>query len=277
VTVEPPVALPPGRLVAIPGRGELFVRDTGGEGPPLLLLHGWLLSADVNWWPMYEPLRAAGWRVLAPDHRGHGRGLRSPAPFRLADCAADAAALLAAVASEPAVAVGYSLGGPVAQLRLREHPEAFRGLVFCATALDWQDAYLRVVWASMGLLRLALGLAPTLAWDVLLRLDAVPAGPQRRWLAAELSRGSAADLAHAGRELGRYDARGWISSLRRVPSAVVVTTRDWKVPPRKQLQLAEALGAPRFPVAANHYGIVTRPREFEPALLGAIRAVGGAA
>jgi pimeloyl-ACP methyl ester carboxylesterase len=187
VTVEPPVALPPGRLVAIPGRGELFVRDTGGEGPPLLLLHGWLLSADVNWWPMYEPLRAAGWRVLAPDHRGHGRGLRSPAPFRLADCAADAAALLAAVASEPAVAVGYSLGGPVAQLLLREHPEALRGLVFCATALDWQDAYLRVVWASMGLLRLALGLAPTLAWDVLLRLDAVPAGPQRRWLAAELS------------------------------------------------------------------------------------------
>jgi pimeloyl-ACP methyl ester carboxylesterase len=262
--------------VPIPGRGELFVRDTGGDGPPLLLLHGWLLSADINWWPMYEPLRAAGWRVLAPDHRGHGRGPRSPAPFRLADCAADAAALLAAVASEPAVAVGYSLGGPVAQVLAREHPEALRGLVFCATALDWRDAYLRIVWASMGLLRLALGLAPTLAWDGLLRLDGVPAGPQRRWLAAELSRGSPVDLAQAGRELGRHDARGWIASLRRLPSAVVVTTRDWKVPPRKQQRLADALGAATFPVASNHYGIVTRPREFEPQLVNAIRTASGA-
>src|SRR6478609_7013330 len=87
----PPAPLPPGRTVTVPGRGEVFLRDTGGDGPPLLLLHGWTASADLNWIRVYAPLAEAGYRVLAVDHRGHGRGIRSPAPFRLSDCAADAA------------------------------------------------------------------------------------------------------------------------------------------------------------------------------------------
>jgi 3-oxoadipate enol-lactonase len=90
----PPVPLPPGRAVLVPGRGELFVRDSGGDGPPVLLLHGWMFSADTNWFTVYGPLQAAGYRVIALDHRGHGRGLRTPDEFRLVDCAADAAALL---------------------------------------------------------------------------------------------------------------------------------------------------------------------------------------
>src|SRR3954451_4691237 len=89
---EPPVELPPGRVVHVPGRGELFVRDTGGDGPAVLLLHGWMFSADLNWFPVYAPLAEAGYRVLAIDHRGHGRGLRTHVPFRLSDCADDAAA-----------------------------------------------------------------------------------------------------------------------------------------------------------------------------------------
>src|SRR5690348_11050534 len=72
---EPPVEMPPARTVHVPGRGEFFVRDTGGDGPPLLLLHGWTASADLNWYAQYGPLAAAGYRVIALDHRGHGRGL----------------------------------------------------------------------------------------------------------------------------------------------------------------------------------------------------------
>src|SRR3954453_9074565 len=70
-------------------------RDSGGDGPALLLLHGWMVSADLNWIRAYDALAGAGYRVLALDHRGHGRGLRTPEPFRLADCAGDAAALCA--------------------------------------------------------------------------------------------------------------------------------------------------------------------------------------
>ena len=88
---DPPFQLPPGLTLQIPGRGELFLRDTGGEGPVVMLLHGWMVSADMNWGGAYVDLAEAGYRVLAIDHRGHGRGLRPLGPFRLSDCAADAA------------------------------------------------------------------------------------------------------------------------------------------------------------------------------------------
>src|SRR5688572_14410988 len=78
VPPAPPETLPAGRLVQVPGRGEFFLRDSGGDGPPVLLLHGWMFNADLNWMFSYEPLRQAGYRVLAIDHRGHGRGLRMP-------------------------------------------------------------------------------------------------------------------------------------------------------------------------------------------------------
>ena len=113
---EPPIAPLPGRIVDVPGRGEFFLRDSGGDGPALLLLHGWMVSADLNWITVYDSLRDAGYRVLALDHRGHGRGLRGPAPFRLVDCADDAAAVLRHEGIDRALAVGYSMGGPIACL-----------------------------------------------------------------------------------------------------------------------------------------------------------------
>src|SRR3974390_2666456 len=87
---EPPIEMPPGRTVQVAGRGEFFLRDTGGDGPVVMLLHGWLVSADLNWCGAYAALALAGYRVLAIDHRGHGRGLRPLAPVRLGDCAAAA-------------------------------------------------------------------------------------------------------------------------------------------------------------------------------------------
>ena len=120
---EPPVPLPRGCVVHVPGRGEMFLRDSGGDGPPLLLLHGWMFSADLNWYRTYGPLAEAGYRVLAVDHRGHGRGLRTPEPFTLKDCADDAAALVAHLGIPPVLAVGYSMGGPIASLLARDHPE----------------------------------------------------------------------------------------------------------------------------------------------------------
>jgi pimeloyl-ACP methyl ester carboxylesterase len=267
---EPPVELPPGRIVHVRGVGELFVRDTGGERPPLLLLHGWMFAADSNWWPVYRTLEEAGYRVIALDHRGHGRGLRMPERFRLLDCARDAAALLDALDTGPVVAVGYSMGGPIAQLLARERPDLVRGLVLCATAPDWQDPHLKLFWRSMALLRLTLGLFPTAAWQASLR--GMRPGPYRTWLAAELSRGSARDIAEAGRELGRYDARPWLRELD-VPAAVVVTTRDTNVPPRKQRQLAELLGAATFEVPGSHLAVATHKRQYREALLAALRAV----
>src|SRR5689334_11124732 len=152
---EPPVPLPPGYIVHLPGRGETFVRDTGGDGIPLLLLHGWMFSADLNWFRAYGPLEKAGYRVIAMDHRGHGRGLRTHARFRLEECAHDAAAVLEELGAAPALVCGYSMGGPVAQILARDRPELVRGMVLCATAQEWQDLRMKILWNVMAGVRFA--------------------------------------------------------------------------------------------------------------------------
>src|SRR5215468_5697635 len=116
--------MPPARTLNLPERGELFLRDTGGDGQPVMLLHGWMVSADLNWSAAYQPLVDAGYRVLAIDHRGHGRGLRTIAPFRLLDCAGDAVAAVRQLGLAPSIFVGYSMGGAIGQLVARDHRDA---------------------------------------------------------------------------------------------------------------------------------------------------------
>jgi pimeloyl-ACP methyl ester carboxylesterase len=270
---EPPIEPPPGRIVHVPGRGEFFFRDSGGDGQAVLLLHGWMVSADLNWITAYDPLAAAGYRVLALDHRGHGRGLRTPAHFRLADCADDAAAILRHEGIEGAVAVGYSMGGPIACLLAREHPDLVAGLVLCATAPDWQEPHMKRGWRLMSLLRLELGLFPNAAWRAGLRALGLPDSAGTTWAAVELSRGSARDIAEAGRELGRYDGRPWLGRLRQ-PRAVIVPVEDSLVPTRKQRDLAALLGVAPREVPGTHVAITTHAEAFIPALLDSLTEVG---
>ncbi|MGI8902366.1 MAG: alpha/beta fold hydrolase [Solirubrobacteraceae bacterium] len=277
---EPPIGMPPARTLNAPGRGELFMRDTGGEGPVVMLLHGWMVSADLNWYGAYGDLVDAGYRVLAIDHRGHGRGLRPLERFSLADCAADAAAALRGLGLAPATVVGYSMGGAIAQLVAHDHPDVVSGLVLSGTAPHYRDPRARRAWKVMGALRLMLSLAPAATWRAAFRAvglrelgDLGPAELRRMaWFQSELMRQSARDVADAGRELGRFDSRPWLGSLR-MPTAVVITTRDRTVPTSAQRELAAALGAPVLEVALDHLEIVSSAAVYNPALLEAIAAV----
>ena len=270
---EPPAALPTGTAVHLPGRGELFVRDTGGDRPPVLLLHGWTASADLNWWAQYAALADAGHRVIALDHRGHGRGLRTYADFRLEDCADDAVALLEHLGTGPALLAGYSMGGPIALLAARRHPGAVRGVVLCATSSSWRALRLRGLWWSMAAVRLWLGVAPYEIWRNGLRAIGMPDTATTTWMSSELVRGSSRDIAEAGRQLGRFDARSWLGEIR-APAAVVVTRRDLAVPPRWQRDLAKRLGAPTFESPGNHFACGLEPEGFNAALLAALARVG---
>ena len=59
------------------GRVRLHIDDTGGDGRPVVLIHGWPLSA-ASWKSQVEPLRSAGYRVVAYDRRGFGRSDKPP-------------------------------------------------------------------------------------------------------------------------------------------------------------------------------------------------------
>jgi 3-oxoadipate enol-lactonase len=269
----PPIELPPARTLTVPDRGELFLRDTGGDGPVVMLLHGWIASADLNWWGAYGDLADAGYRVLAIDHRGHGRGLRPLIPFRLADCAGDASAALRQLGVAPALVVGYSMGGAIAQLVARDHPDVVSGLVLSGTAQHFQDPQSRRAWKVMGAFGLALSVAPRATWRSGFRRVGIRESQRTAWLQSELMRHSPRDIAEAGRELGRFDSRPWLHSVK-VPAAVLITTKDDAVLPHKQRELATGLGAQVFETAVNHLQIVDRAREYNPMLLQALAAVG---
>ena len=92
------------------------------------------------------------------------------------------------------------------------------------------------------------------------------------WVTAELSRGSARDLAEAGRELSRFDSTAWVGTLPQ-PAAVVLTARDRLVPPRKQRALAEALGVAPHVVDADHDACARNAVAFNRVLIDALTAV----
>ena len=267
--------LPPGLIIPVRGRGEMFVRDThpqgGGARGTLLLLHGWLAASDTNWWPLYEPLRQAGWRVLAVDARGHGRGLRPTGSFRLSDCADDCAALLEVLSPGPVIVVGYSMGGAIAQILAHRRPDLLSGMVLVATAAEWRAApQLRLAWYLMSGLQLGWRFAPRSTWSSL--MNVLYGGHPPRWFAGELARGAPWDIAEAGREMGRYDARGWLAEVT-VRAAVVATTHDVLVPVSRQRALARALGAPVIEIDAGHLVAVTNPQLMNSALQGALELV----
>jgi pimeloyl-ACP methyl ester carboxylesterase len=277
---DPPFAFPPARTVRVPGRGEFFLRDSDPlhspdapeARPVVMLLHGWIATADLNWAAVYGSLIGAGYRVLAIDHRGHGRGLRPLVPFRLADCAEDAAEVLRTLGLAPAVIVGYSMGGAIAQLVARDHPDVVAGLILSGTAQHWQDPELKRSFRMLEVAGVAMRISPNGFWNWGLKRVGMRPSSSTTWLRSEINRHNTADILEAGRELSRFDSRPWLGP-QTFPTAVVLTTQDSVVPPRKQQQLADALGAQVFETPIDHMEVGMAPDRYNPVLVAAIEAV----
>ena len=275
-----PPDLPAGRTVNVPGRGEMFVRTRPGPpaSPTVVLLHGWTLSADLNWFSGGYQVAARYGPVVAPDLRGHGRGLRSCQRFSLEAAADDVSGLIAGVGMGPAVLVGYSLGGSVALLAAARHPEAVSGLVLLSTGLQWRASLReRAIWMALSGVEYVLRFgAPNGITDRYLRQATVAAPdlrPLRAWLKAEARRGDATDIAAAAQALCTFDARPFAGAIR-VPTAVVVTTADRLIRARRQRELAAAVpGARTVELAGAHNAWLVRPAAFANALDEALRLV----
>ena len=111
---------------------RLYWEDTGGVGPPVLLIMGLGMNA-TGWWRTVPVLAEAGLRVVAFDNRGVGRSERLPGPYTVAEMAADAVSVLDAAGIESAHVYGVSLGGMIAQEVALRHGERVRSLVLGAT------------------------------------------------------------------------------------------------------------------------------------------------
>lgn len=241
------LGLPPGRHAALEERGTIFYREVPGppDAPTLVLLHGWIASSGLNWFQAFRPL-SRYFRIIAPDLRGHARGIRSWWPFSLKQCADDVAALVEHLETGPVIAVGYSMGGAVAQLLWRRHPECVAGLVLCATSHTLvPNARDRLVFGTAAA-TLAGTTRLSQLWTLLPRAVAKAVVPEVRlgvpealshWAAEEMARHDVRMILEAGSEVGRYDASRWIGRVD-VPTAQLVTIRDRAMDPSAQLRTA---------------------------------------
>ncbi len=152
------------------------------------------------------------------------------------------------------IVVGYSMGGPVAQLMWRRHRDLVRGLVLCATSAGFAPN--RVTRTFYQAAMLGATATARLAWPsrllppvpmVKLQPSTMPA-----WAASEMRRHDWRMIIEAGHSISTYSARRWIGEVD-VPTAVVCTTEDRGVAPALQLAIAEAIpGATVHSVADGH-------------------------
>ncbi len=112
--------------IALPERPALRVRQAG-EGPPVLLLHGYP-QTHLCWHGVAPRLVEAGFRVVLPDLRGYGGSDRPEsdpehAAYSKRAMAADQVALMAALGHDRFAVVGHDRGGRVAHRLARDHPD----------------------------------------------------------------------------------------------------------------------------------------------------------
>lgn len=245
------VGVPAGATVRLHGRGTTFVRFADGppDAPTVLLSHGWLATGALNWFRCFEPLRRH-FNVVAVDHRGHGRGIRSARRFRLADCADDLAALIRQQRLGPVIAVGYSMGGPISQLLWRRHRELVQGMVLIATGTEFmagnRQRYAASAFGTAAAGTTRLGGAAAFLPGVLTRrmfgleLDRQNPGGLARWARKEMSFHSTRVMFEAVHALANYSSKRWIHQID-VPTSVLVTEKDQAVSPEGQFRMALAI------------------------------------
>jgi pimeloyl-ACP methyl ester carboxylesterase len=107
---------------------EIFVREQG-EGPLVLLCHGWP-ELSYSWRHQIPPIAAAGFHVMAPDMRGFGR-TSAPAEidaYSIFDNVGDMVALVAASGETQATIIGHDWGAPVAWHAAMFRPDIFKAV-----------------------------------------------------------------------------------------------------------------------------------------------------
>ena len=113
---------------------ELFVRERG-EGQPLLLING--LGGNVDMWTAVEERFAPFARTISFDYPGCGRSPVLRGPVTIPRLAAMVASALDELGYEQVDALGFSLGGLIAQQLAHDHPERVRRLALAGTACGW--------------------------------------------------------------------------------------------------------------------------------------------
>ncbi len=241
-----------------PPASELVYFSERGAGPPLLLVHGLMVTGE-----MYEPVLehlAARHRVIVPDLRGHGRSRGLPPPYTAARLAADLARLLDHLGLASTALLGYSQGGAIAQQLVLDHPKHCDRLVLaCAYAFNMAtlgeklEGHLApVLMRLLGLRRLA---------KFVVSQGAPQLSRQRAdWLVGLMASQDLNLMVAAWNETMAFDSRPRLAEIR-CPTLIVAGADDQAVPRHHARMLHDGIPGSQLVIVdgADHALIWTHP------------------
>jgi pimeloyl-ACP methyl ester carboxylesterase len=237
--------------------------ETHGQGPPLLLSHGY--SATSQMWAGQVEALSRRFRLIVWDMRGHGRSdyPEDLAAYSEAATVGDMAAILDAVGAKRAIVGGLSLGGYMSLAFNLAHPDRVRALLIIDTGPGYRNDEAREGWN-----RNALRTAERYESEGLGRLAA--GTPEMR----TSTHRSAEGLARAARGmLTQKDARV-MASLPTIaaPSLVVVGADDAPFLAASDYMAAKIPGARKVVIpGAGHAANIDQPAAFNAAILEFLR------
>jgi pimeloyl-ACP methyl ester carboxylesterase len=241
----------------------------GGEGPPLVLVHGWTGAAS-NFVEL-APLLTQRFRVLIPDLPGHGGSSPLPAAPNMDAYADRVRDVAAAEEMLPAAVVGHSMGGLVALRLALRRPQEVSALGLAASAGIESVTRRAEFWiAFAGLTRPSRILSPfrrRIAASPLLRRLVFSSVQVSNPLALSAeaidgllgSSGHHSDVVAAGKALVRDDPRTELEAVR-CPALLLWGARDLQVPLGDAFEYARRLRAPLRVIAdCGHLLVAERP------------------
>jgi pimeloyl-ACP methyl ester carboxylesterase len=214
-------------LSSVPASSELLYFTEHGSGPPLLLVHGLMVTGEM-FGPVIEHL-AIRHRVIFPDLRGHGRSRGLPPPYSAAQLAYDLARLLDHLGIDSTAVLGYSQGGAIAQQLALDYPQRCDRLVLvCTYAFNMATLRERVEGHLFPLLVKVFGIKRMA--KVVFSLGAKHLSEERAdWLADIMADQDQKLMVSAWKQAMTFDSRPRLAEIR-CPTLVVAASNDQAVP-----------------------------------------------
>jgi 3-oxoadipate enol-lactonase len=243
----------------------IFYKVTG-NGEPLLLLHGLLVSGA-----MFDPLLTllqSSFCMIIPDLRGHGKSGDLSGPYDVPALAADLDSVLKQAGFESCAVLGYSHGGAVAQQLAHTRPALVNKMMLTCTYAHNLATVRERVEGSVFLTLLTFFTPATIAKLLVRSPKPKPAGElglnktQADWLQALMASNRAAAMRGAVRGMMTFDSRPWLGEVR-APTLVVGGSDDAAVPRHHFDQLVNGIPRARGQMVARagHALMWTHTRE----------------
>jgi len=245
--------------------------EISGEGPALVLLHGWTENHKV--WKLQIPEFSKGYRVIAVDLRGHGESDKPESGYSIQTFADDLYHVLNELGIDKAIIAGHSMGGMTALVFYLTYPEKAKALILVnTTSAGIHDTGPMPLRETLELIRTAgfenvveqffaqTFFAPGTSEDLI------------NWAKSEVLKNPQYAVEETLKAIMNHDVTGKLSRIA-VPTLIIHSTLDLAI----GVKMAEILneGIPNSSIriieGVGHHTMLEKPDEFKTAVLDFLR------